>query len=95
MLIEQLDRVDGLPRRIIDPALAAPSTTSDQGIERHPEPANSDPLAQELLHRAVLESISVGVCVFDGQERMILCNRRYAEIYGLSHGTGSPRRYDA
>ncbi len=83
VLIEQLDRVDELPRRINDSTHPAPSTSSDQGIERHPEAASWDPRAQELLYQATLERISEGVCVFDSQERIILCNRRYGEIYGL------------
>src|SRR5208282_2396649 len=32
----------------------------------------------------VLNSLSLGVCFFDGDNRLILANRRYAEIYGLS-----------
>ncbi|HEY0425566.1 MAG TPA: EAL domain-containing protein, partial [Rhodopila sp.] len=32
---------------------------------------------------AVLSNITQGVCFFDGDERLLLCNRRYAEIYGL------------
>ena len=84
MFIKLRHRVDTLSRPTNDSALAAPSGSSDQGIERRPDPESSDPRAQELLCRAALESISEGVCVFDSQERVILCNRRYGEIYGLS-----------
>ncbi|MGH6924183.1 MAG: PAS domain-containing protein, partial [Propylenella sp.] len=34
-------------------------------------------------HASVFESLSEGVCRFSGDGRLILCNRRYAEIYGL------------
>ncbi len=33
--------------------------------------------------RIVLDNLSQGVAFFDGKARLILCNRRYAEIYGL------------
>ena len=84
MLREPIHCVDTLSGRLGDSALATLSTSSDQGIERCSDPASSDPRAQALRYLTVLDSISVGVCYFDGQERMILCNRRYAEIYGLS-----------
>jgi diguanylate cyclase (GGDEF)-like protein len=32
---------------------------------------------------AVLNSMSQGVCLFDGEKRLLLSNRRYAEIYNL------------
>ena len=34
--------------------------------------------------RAVLENMAQGLCLFDGAQRLIICNQRYAEIYGLS-----------
>jgi diguanylate cyclase (GGDEF)-like protein/PAS domain S-box-containing protein len=33
---------------------------------------------------AVLNSMSQGVCLFDREKQLLLCNRRYAEIYNLS-----------
>ena len=71
---------DGLVRS----ALAAPSAQSDQRIKLNSSHGNLAPRVKDLHYQAALDSISEGVCVFDGQERMILCNRRYAEIYGLS-----------
>jgi PAS domain-containing protein len=32
----------------------------------------------------VIDNLSQGVCFFDGEERLILSNRRYAEIYRLA-----------
>jgi diguanylate cyclase (GGDEF)-like protein len=32
---------------------------------------------------AVLSNITQGVCFFDGEHRLLLCNRRYADIYNL------------
>jgi diguanylate cyclase (GGDEF)-like protein/PAS domain S-box-containing protein len=39
--------------------------------------------AQALRYETAIDRISQGVCFFDGEERLILCNRRYAEIYLL------------
>jgi diguanylate cyclase (GGDEF)-like protein len=39
--------------------------------------------ARDQLHLAI-SNISQGICFYDGQQRLILCNRRYGEIYGLS-----------
>ncbi len=39
--------------------------------------------ALALRYETAIDRISQGVCFFDGEERLILCNRRYAEIYLL------------
>ena len=38
---------------------------------------------QNVKLDAVLSNITQGVCFFDGQKRLLLSNRRYAEIYNL------------
>ena len=40
--------------------------------------------AQALRHEMAINNISQGVCYFDREERLILGNRRYAEIYRLT-----------
>jgi|GEM_PF-463881 len=39
--------------------------------------------AQTLRYELAFDNISQGVCFFDNNLRLILCNRRYAEIYNL------------
>lgn len=39
--------------------------------------------AHAVQFRAVLENMAQGVCLFDGEQRLIVCNHHYAEIYGL------------
>ncbi len=39
---------------------------------------------QDLRFSTAINHISQGLCFFDGQQRLIVCNRRYAEIYGLT-----------
>jgi PAS domain S-box-containing protein len=46
--------------------------------------AADDPLIMSQRFDVALNNINQGVCFFDGQRRLILANRRYAEIYGLS-----------
>ena len=41
-------------------------------------------LAEESgRYRAAIEALPQGVCVFDGQARLAVCNRRYVELYRL------------
>ena len=37
-----------------------------------------------------MDAIALGVCLFDGDERLIVSNRRYAEIYGLRPSRSVP-----
>jgi len=39
---------------------------------------------------SALNNISQGVCFFDGDQRLVLANRRYAEIYGLPTSSIQP-----
>jgi diguanylate cyclase len=42
-------------------------------------------LAQRNMQfTTILESIGQGACLFDADQRLVLCNRRYAEVYGLA-----------
>jgi PAS domain-containing protein len=60
-------------------------------IAEHQLGATIDALkAQALRHETAIDNISQGVCFFDNKERLILCNRRYAEIYGLKPEEVSP-----
>jgi diguanylate cyclase (GGDEF)-like protein len=38
---------------------------------------------QSALFELVLEKMAQGLCFFDGSKRLILSNRRYAELYGI------------
>ena len=40
--------------------------------------------AQALRFQAAFDAVAQGVCFFDGEERLILSNRRFAEIYRLA-----------
>jgi PAS domain-containing protein len=44
---------------------------------------------QRLLH-AVLDNMPQGVSMFDAEARLVFCNRRYVEMYGLSAELAKP-----
>ncbi len=37
-----------------------------------------------------LNNISQGLVMFDQAERMVICNDRYIDLYGLSHDVVNP-----
>ena len=39
---------------------------------------------------AALESMSQGLCMFDGDNRLVTCNERYRELYQISEGGAEP-----
>ncbi len=45
---------------------------------------------QEEQLNAALENISQGVCMFDASQRLIVCNKQYADIYGLDDEQTKP-----
>jgi len=47
----------------------------------------------EQLLWTVLDNISQGVLMFDSETRLIFCNRRYLEMYGLIPEVARPGRY--
>src|ERR1700733_6656990 len=38
---------------------------------------------QAMRYETAIDQIAQGVCFFDSEQRLILCNRRFAEIYSL------------
>lgn len=41
-------------------------------------------LSEQSKLDAAMSNMSQGLCMFDAEQRLIVCNRRYADIYGLS-----------
>ena len=63
--------------------LAKLATTSFEVVERELRERIATLEAQTLRYQTAIDNISQGVCFFDGGGRLILCNRRFAEIYRL------------
>ena len=46
--------------------------------------------AKTNLLELTLENMSQGLCMFDRNQRLVVCNRAYAEMYGLAPGQTAP-----
>jgi PAS domain S-box-containing protein len=45
---------------------------------------------KERLLRTVLDNMPLGVLLFDSNSQLVVCNRRYIEMYGLSQEVAKP-----
>jgi diguanylate cyclase (GGDEF)-like protein/PAS domain S-box-containing protein len=45
---------------------------------------------KELQLNAALENMSQGLCMFDATQHLVVCNRRYADLYGLNEQQTRP-----
>jgi diguanylate cyclase (GGDEF)-like protein len=73
----------GLDETIVDsPARPVVATRAFDARDR--QTARATLKAQAPDYEKVLDNLSLGVCLFDGQQRLILCNQRWAEMYGLT-----------
>jgi diguanylate cyclase (GGDEF)-like protein len=45
---------------------------------------------QNLRFDAALNNMSQGLCLFDREQRLVVCNARYMQLYGLSPALGVP-----
>ena len=74
---EAPDEIDLIPR-------ARAATTSSGVKERGSETRIAALEAQARRYETAVDKISQGICFFDGEQRLILSNRRYAEMYRLT-----------
>ena len=82
MLRETIGRVAS-PAARSDRAAALPaSIASGEGVDLNLRAPN--PGVQKLGYQAAFDKLPQGVCFYDRQQRLILCNRRYAEIYRIA-----------
>ena len=68
---------------IADPS-ARPLVAMQASDERDRRVARAALKAQAPDYEKVLDSLSLGVCVFDAQQRLALCNQRWVEMYRLT-----------
>ena len=64
--------------------LANLAASSFEGVERALRAEIAQLQTRLLRHETTLDAISQGVCFFDADERLLLSNRHYAEIYRLA-----------
>jgi PAS domain-containing protein len=80
MLTKPTGQVGTPSSQLSEASRASAPIASDEVMGLDPRATSSDP----RLYQVILDRISHGVTFFDGQQRLILCNRRYAEIYRLA-----------
>ncbi len=79
-------------RRVtVEPAPADPPA---QPAVRAPGRADAwvrpDLEAENVLLRTAIDRLPHGLCMFDGEDRLLLCNRRYGEVWGLAEALLQP-----
>ncbi len=54
--------------------------------------ARQSAMSQSLVHERnlAIDSLAQGLCIFDAEERLIACNKKYAELYGLDEEHTKP-----
>ncbi len=88
MLREKAAHAQALERRLLESVQREASVlheTNEQLAQ-----ANADLELGRLQFKAVLDNISQGLTFFDGNQRLIVCNRRYIEIYQLTEDQTRP-----
>ena len=65
-------------------ALAKVASDSLENAERALRSENAQLQAQTLQYQTAFDALAQGVCFFDPEDRLILSNRRFAEIYRLA-----------
>ncbi|MEO5806714.1 PAS-domain containing protein [Devosia sp.] len=84
MPVNQTNRNKPEPVRNGIETLAKLTAAAHEATERGLRATIAAMEVQALRYETAIEKISQGVCFFDGEQRLILCNRRYAEMYRLT-----------
>jgi PAS domain-containing protein len=71
-------------------ALARAAAAAHELVTRELQETIAALKAQALRYQTAIDNVSVGVCFFDKDQCLILCNRRYAEVYRLAFEQVSP-----
>lgn len=82
---ETLQELAGVVSALLEHRHRAPSGKKSLEAAQHAaEKAREDADAQIERFATALEYMSQGLCMFDGDERLVVSNDRYASMYGLS-----------
>ena len=82
-----LQRDDRNRERIAQPPAAGDRLRrqiENENIDSDPQSTIGTLKAQVLRYETAVGKVAQGVCFFDSEQRLMLCNRRYGEIYGLA-----------
>lgn len=84
MRANSISRPDNEPDDSSVATLLRAAADSRENLSRHHEALIAELQAQVRSYQTTLDTIGPGVCLFDGEARLVHCNRSYAEIYGLT-----------
>ncbi|MFO1111565.1 MAG: EAL domain-containing protein [Bradyrhizobium sp.] len=82
----QLDR-DGKPIRYISIRI---DVTARKAAEEALRESRAEVIRKSALLELALSNISQGLCMFDAEQRVVICNEQYAGMYGLSREETKP-----
>jgi len=80
-IIAKLNESEGRSRKIGLETVSALSKLNEREVKLT--------VQNERFH-AMVENLPQGICMYDDQQRLIVCNERYASIYGLSNNLLTP-----
>jgi len=83
-------RIKGAGKEAGVAALARAAAEAYEAVASALKDENAQLRAQALRYQTVIDTITAGVCFFDRDRRLMLSNRRYAEIYKLAPETIPP-----
>src|SRR3974390_2681225 len=92
MTSEQPQASDTAPYRNPRASRAVQAVLAEQPAQAAQAAAQAAAAEDSLLH-TVLNNMTQGVLMFDSDTRLVFCNRRYIEMYGLSPDAGRPGRH--
>ncbi len=80
------------PQNVIGamPSTAVSTAPSRSGPNRQSISADTTVTDQAIVNETILNNISDGVAIFDAQLRLVICNRRFGEIYGVPDDLTEP-----
>ena len=65
--------------------------TEQKRPPQRPEAAREPLERQNMRFTAAVDNMSQGLCMFDREQKLVICNKRYADIYGLPPRAGEAR----
>ena len=84
------------PTRIVSPFSLPRLLAGDRGVAAailsaaSPARSSTGAARAELQLASALDNMTQGLCMFDGAARLIICNERYLEMYGLTREHAYP-----
>jgi diguanylate cyclase (GGDEF)-like protein len=79
-----------LDRRRTERSISLMVDELDQLSSRDREQLNAQLELQNHRFEAAVENMTQGLCMFDGEQKLIICNKRWLNLFGIPHELGQP-----